>query len=129
MSTTTMQPTATLNPASRFFWNHADWCDLLDQEPAKGRTGNALDLACAEAVYLAAEHLAGFTFRVRPNRKGSRPRTWTMWIAQEDGQPVAWLKDVTDSSEVNCRVVRAELALDAMETIQAALTETEPAAA
>ena len=119
----TMQPTASLSPASRFFWNHAEWHCLLDQEPAKVRTRNAIAFATAEAVYLVAEQVAGFTFHVRANRRSASPRTWSMWIAQEDGQPVAWRDDVTDSSDANRRVVRADLAIDAMETIQAALTE------
>lgn len=107
----------------RASWSHAEWHCPLDQEPAEARTRNAVALAAAEAVYLVAEQVAGFTFHVRANRRSASPRTWSMWIAQEDGQPVAWRDDVTGSSDANRRVVRADLAIDAMETIQAALTE------
>lgn len=116
-----MQPTASLSPAARFFWNHAEWATLLNQDPAEARTKGAIDLADAEAAYLDAESLAGFKFRVRANRKTSRPPTWTMWIEQADGQVVAWLDDVADDGPVSCRVFRAGLSIDAAETMQAAL--------
>lgn len=117
----TMQPTVPLSPSARFFWNHAPWATLLNQDPAEARTECANDLANAEAAYLDAESLAGFKFRVRANRKTRRPPTWTMWIEQADGQCVAWLDDVADNGAERCRVVRAELSIDAAETMQAAL--------
>uniref|UniRef100_C5CLR5 Uncharacterized protein n=1 Tax=Variovorax paradoxus (strain S110) TaxID=543728 RepID=C5CLR5_VARPS len=120
-ATQPMQPTAPLSMTAKFFWDHAEWFTLLDGDSAKSRTKSALRLAEAEAQYLNAESLAGYTFKVRANRKSNRPRTWTMWIAQADGQPVAWLDDVADNGPVNRRVVRAELALDAAETLKPAL--------
>lgn len=116
-----MQPTALLNTASQFFWDHAEWVTPLDGDPAEFRTKTALRLAEAEAQYLDAESLVGYTFKVRANRKSSRPRTWTVWIAQADGQAVAWLDDVADNGAISRRVVRAELALDASETLKPAL--------
>jgi hypothetical protein len=116
-----MQPTAPLNTTAQFFWDHAEWFTPLDGDPAESRTASALRLAEAEAQYLDAESLAGYTFKVRANRKGSRPRTWTMWLAQADGQAVAWLDDVADNGTILRRVVRAELALDASETLRPAL--------
>ncbi|MDM0118852.1 hypothetical protein [Variovorax arabinosiphilus] len=115
-----MNPIASLNRATRFFWDHAQSCPRLDQDPAEARLEYAEVLADAESHFLDAESRMGFTFHVRANRKTTRPRTWTMWIAQADGQAVAWLTDVQDGSPAACRVVRAELAIDAKEAMEEA---------
>lgn len=113
-------PFAPVNRAARFFWDHARWSYLLDQDPAEARAEYAETLAAAESHMLDAESRLGFTFHVRANRKTTRPRSWTMWIAQADGQAVAWLTNVPDASPAGRRVARAELAIDAKETMETA---------
>lgn len=119
-----MNPVATLDRATRFFWDHAQSFPKLDQDPAEARLEYAEVLADAESHFLDAESRMGFTFHVRANRKTTRPRTWTMWIAQADGQAVAWLTDVQNGSPASCRVVRAELAIDAKEAMEEAALGT-----
>lgn len=113
-------PIATLDRATKFFWDHAQSFPKLDQDPAEARREYAEVLADAESHMLDAESRLGFTFHVRANRKTTRPRTWTMWIAQADGQAVAWLTNVQDASPAGRRVARAELAIDAKETMESA---------
>lgn len=116
--------TPPLNRTTRFFWDHAESCPMLDQDPAEAHAKYAETLAAAESHMLDAESRLGFTFHVRANRKTTRPRTWTMWIAQADGQAVAWLTTVQDASPAGRRVARAELAIDAKEAMEAAALGT-----
>lgn len=53
--TGTMKPTHVLGDAAQFFFEHAGYShDPKTETPAEGRTRGAMDLAAAEAVFMAA---------------------------------------------------------------------------
>lgn len=143
-----MEPTRTINADARFFFDHAGYShDPKTETEAEGRTRCAESLAAAESVYLAAHRLADvgiewsddddgwsdYRCDAENGRDGIEEvqtiETACIWHRTESGdvEYLASLGGIYDADTDYRRVVRAELASECHEQLQAIINACEGA--
>ena len=120
-SLTTAKREATLIDV-RFFFKHAGWRhNPATETTLQGRWKSAKALASAEKSAKAA----GMVFEWRDDhRQGDEPddveRVEWCGVKSKDGEPITSLGAIWDASPEYCRVVQAELAMEALLIVEMA---------